>query len=592
MVFTLDVGYWEPLHYYIKFYNHDRSINYSLGNEFDSTATSPLLKISNAHLKMNTVMHSFSFDVDNSDDDVPTDWIKAGNQVKVMVWKNSSYKFNNDAWLYSGFIDYPSEERAGFQSHKFHVQTYEVKQALYDSNVTFVKDAPLDFIDQPQSNNATKYQINKLIKDLLTNKDYTLLGDDSLADRIASFDTTFPFVSDDVNVIFPKPRIRNKSAGEGIDEWSDIIGFNWYFVYPNSNPSLVVKYPSHEYVPIIMKAGDTKDINADLVQNTSYITDPFQKISSSSQESNVASVMSAVSKIQDAVIASKTVNKSSTLMNYKAIAMPFTTNETNFTELTMLMSKIGEPESPKNRVNGAIYLNQSSKPVGKVLEFEIPLSDIEAEPTNVTVDLTENKRFIENLAGTNNFYIVIYQRSGKDGDPNHNTTDGVRVHRDINTDGGSLIADNGDRVLHSSLVWKPHGPSYVFSIKSSLNRLYVATNQELVNQIGKKEPPALDFGFIEDVNVAQRYLSSFLYYASLYKVPIPLQVTVPNDFLFLPYQVIPNVFEAYTFPGGIDIEIQEVEYDFSQNTNECSISGLALIDGGFPTTWGCSGALA
>jgi hypothetical protein len=42
------------------------------------------------------------------------------------------------------------------------------------------------------------------------------------------------------------------------------------------------------------------------------------------------------------------------------------------------------------------------------------------------------------------------------------------------------------------------------------------------------------------------------------------------------------------FPGGIDLEIQEVEYPLSENSNECYLTCLATIDGNFPTTFGCT----
>lgn len=555
--------------------------------DFASNDPDPPLFIHDCVLKLNTVMHQLDFEVDNSDGLAPASWFSKGNLVFIRVWKNGSPTSSN--YLFAGFIDYPNENRKGFLGHKFRVTCYEVKQALYDSNVTFIKNAPLDELGNPQTLRAKNYRIWRLVKDLLSNDAYTLLGDDALQDRIPFFDKTYSGLKQNVDLIFPRPRIKGQSAGTGLDEWSEIIGFNWYFDYSNSgNPSFQLKWPQDETQQIVLKAGDTKDINNDDVLYTSYITEDFDKESSTSQEDNFANVISAVSKIQNLIMAQSKTDSSSTLMDFKAIAMPFTTQETNFTELELMMSKQGDPSSPKNRVNGAIYVNVGNKPVGKVLDFEIPLSDIEDTPTIVNVDLSQRKRFMENLGGQTNFYWVIYQRSGKSGDPNHNQTDGVRLHRDNSTTGASLIAENGDKDQHDKLVWKTHGPNYVFTLKSTINRLFVSTNQESVLEVGKKEPQSLDFGFIEDVNTAQRYNSSILYYASLLKLLIPLKVTVPNDFLFKPYMRIPGVTVNKIFPGGVDLEIQEVEYNFAENTNECAISCLGLIDEGFPTSFGCT----
>ena len=565
---------------------------------FMSDDPNPPIFVNNAVLKMNTIMHSLDFEVDNSDGLAPVEWFEPGNLVSIEVWKNGFLK-DIDNYLFIGQIDFPNELRVGYEAHTYKVSVVEIKQVIYDSNVTLIRNAPVDTFGEVLTNNATQFRIWRLIKDLFTNKQYTLLRDDRLQDRFPSgwFDTSYAGLSQAVDIIFPRPRIKNNSAGSGIDEWSELVGFNFYFDYPLGKITPILRWPQEEYAKIVLKAGDTKDPLTDDADLTSYITEDIVKESSSSQEENFANIVSAISKIDNLIMAQKTINSNSTLMNFKAIAQPFTTQETDFTELQVMLSKQGDPSSPEERFNGAIFVNVGNKPVGKVLDFEIPLSDIDAEPTNVMVDLTERRRFMKNLGGQTNFYIVWYQRSNGNkadgtpdgnGNPNNNTNHGVRVHRDNATNGGSLIAESGDKNAHTSLVWKTHGPNYCFVLKSSINRLFVSSNQESIQKIGKKEPQSLDFGFIEDVNTAQRYLSSILYFSVLYKMQIPLKVTVPNNFLFKPYQKIPGVMVNKIFPGGIDLEIQEVEYHFADNTNECSITCMAMVDEEFPTTFGCT----
>ena len=571
------------------------SVWFALG--FMSDDPNPPIFINNAVLKLNTIMHSLEFEIDNSDGLAPVEWCEPGNIVTCEVWKNGFLQ-DIDNYLFIGQIDFPNELRVGYEAHTYKVSVVEIKQTIYDSNVTFIRNAPVDNLGEVLTNNATSFRIWRLIKDLFTNKQYTLLKDDKLQDRFPSgwFDTSYSQLSQAVDIIFPRPRIRNNSAGAGIDEWAELIGFNFYFDYPLGKISPVLRWPQEEYVKIVLKAGDTKDPATDDADLTAYITEDIVKESSSSQEGNFANMVSAISKIDNLIMAQKTINSNSTLMNFKAIAQPFTTQETDFTELQVMLSKQGDPQSPQERFNGAIFVNVGNKPVGKVLDFEIPLSDIDDVPTNIMVDLTERRRYMKNLGGQTNFYIVFYQRSNGNkadgtpdgnGSPNNNTNHGVRVHRDNATNGGSLIAEGGDKNAHTALVWKPHGPNYVFVIKSSINRLFVSANQESIIKVGKKEPQSLDFGFIEDVNTAQRYLSSILYFAVLYKMQIPLKVTVPNNFLFKPYMKIPGVMVNKIFPGGIDLEIQEVEYKFADNNNECSITCMAMVDEEFPSTFGC-----
>ena len=556
------------------------------GYFFESIQTDPNIKVHDCVLKLNTFMHELTFTVDNSAGDVNTDLLEPGNIVYIQVWKNDEFRASNKSWCFAGQIDYPSEEREGLDIHKYNVRVIEQKNIFYNSNINFKRTAPVDELGKVQTATAAKFQVWKLIKDMVDNKRWSLLGDSAIKDRIPFLDTD-SHVSKDVNIIYPKARFIDQSAGQALDELSDLIGFDWYLLYLDGLPHLVIKYPHENYEKIVLKAGDTKSISGDDIATTSYITEIIEKTSTSGQDSNMATRVTAVSKIEDFPIALKNKDIASTTLTRKAIAQPFTALETNFSELQLTLSKIGDPKSPQERVNGRIYINSGGKPVGRLLDFEISLNDIENTPTNIVVDLEDKKRFIKNLVGISSFYIVLYQRSGLTGDPNDDVNNTIRWHRDTATNGGSLQAPEGDRAEHDKLVWKGDGPNYMFSIKSTLNRKFIAQNQEMIKKIGYVEPPSIDFGFIEDVNTAQRYLASILYYSSLYKVPVPLKVTVPNDFLFLPYMVLPGVTVNKIFPFGVDLEIQEVEYNFAENKNECNLVCLAHIDENFPATFGC-----
>jgi len=553
---------------------------------FDSDSPDPEFQIHDCVLKLNTFMHELTFTIDNSAGNIDSKMIQPGNVVYIQVWKNSEFKADSKSWCFTGEIDFPSEGRKGFEAHEYKVRVIELKDIFYNSNLNFKRTAPVDELGKVQTATASKFEVWKIIKDMVDNKRWSLLGDASIKSRIPFLDTD-TLVDKEVKIIYPRARFIDTSAGTALDELADLIGFNWYLDYIDGVPFLVIKYPYQDFQKIVLKAGDTKDISGDAIDTTSYITEIINKSSSSRMDANVATRITAVSKIENFPIALKNKNVASTGLNRKAIAQPFTALETNFSEIQLTLSKIGDPTSPQERVNGRIYVNVNNKPVGRVLDFEISLSDIEETPTNVTVDLQDNKRQIKSLVGISNYYIVLYQRSGITGDPNDDVNNMIRWHRDTATNGGSLQAAEGDRALHDKLVWKADGPNYMFSIKSNLNRRFIAQNQEMIKKIGYLEPPSIDFGFIEDVNTAQRYLASILYYASLYKVPIPLKVTMPNNFLFKPYMTIPGVTVNKIFPFGIDLEIQEVEYNFAENTNECSLVCLAHIDENFPNTFGC-----
>lgn len=584
MSFTKSVTYDRPIIYKMTIRSRDGKTTYQT---FTSTDTNPTIFISKTRCKLNTILSNLTFTVDNSDGSVNPTHIKYGNEILLQIAKDPAFFSDPNSYAFIGNIDYPDVEREGFQLHQFNVNAYESKKIFYDSLIDFNKSAPVTALDNPTTTTAKKFQINNLIKDALSNRLYTLLGEDSIQERFTSL--ALDNISDDVNIIYPRPRFKKVPSGTMLDDLADIIGFNWYLTYQGGTKHFNLKYPTEEAIPIRMISGKEKDINTDLAASTSYIVDPFRLESSASQEANFATRLSAVSQISPLVVASQTTNLSSTTLNAKAIATPFNTIETNFTILNLTLSKQGEPESPKNRVNGSIFLNVSNKPQGKVLDFAVDMDDIESKPTNVTIDLTEEKRFIENLAGFADFYIVLYQRSAKKGDPDPDATNTIRWHRDLSTAGGSLITTSfgGEREKYLQFVWQTHGPKYCFSLSSAVNRVLVNTNYNMLPLVGKIEPTPLDFSFISDVQTGIRYLSAIMYYAALFKVPVPLQVTLPDNFLFRPYQIIPNVTEEKTMPQGIPLEIQEVEYDFANNNNQVHLQCLGLIDDGFPTTWDC-----
>jgi len=580
--FTKDVDYDEPMKWRLRLRDFNEDVTYAT---IRSTNTNPALYIQNMRANLNTTMSEVTFDVDNSAGDVDLNWLKAGNTITLQAAKQESYFDNPNSYIFIGNIDYPSRDSHGYQGDTIHVKAISIKQIVYDTQCHIVKSAPIVNIDdeEPVPANSTKFQVYKIIEDMINQKKWTILGDASLKER-GHFTST---ISPAINTFWPKVSFVGISFGVAFDTLADTIGFYWDIDPTSGNRDIYAKFPSESAVPIQIKTGDNKSITNDDKYRTSYIVEEYRLESTSGLQGNVASRLNALTRIASKSVAGQGSNVTSTSTTNKAIAMPFHAEETDFTTIALILSKIGDPQSPNDRLNCWIVLKRDGKPGPKVLEFAIDLSSIDASPTNIFVDLTDIKRKITNVSGEEDFYIVVFQRSGLKGSANLDEANTIRWHSNAATDAGSFVAEGGEHENYNNFVWKESGRGFCFNIWSSINRLYSITNYSLAEQIGLREPEIIDFRFIEDVNLAIKYLSSISAYSSYFKAPISLKVSLPNDFLFKPYQTIPAV-STKIFPNAMDLELQEVNYDFHENSNQCcSLMGVGLVNAGFPTQWPC-----
>lgn len=580
-------------------YSYDQELGYKIqiqkrdGSEtyytFDSIAqrdgTPQPINIQNMHLNLNSTMSSLDFLIEDSDKAVDRTKVAPGRQVVFQYGKHNWWS-DPASYAFIGYIDYPTPARPATNQNEIKVQCYEVKKGLYDTLVNFARSSPLAELSNPLSQKAKDYTLRAHLRRLLQKAKHTILDDVAIKDRFGLDESG---ISTNLDVIIPNVVYNYFTAGDMIDDLINKVGAVWLMDYTGGVKKVVADYAVNMHAPILVKNGPAVEglIAGDDPKRTAYTAEGFEIPSTSASSSGHATRLFGLTKVDRHVVSlSETVTNSTSLTN-KAIYQPFTTNEVRFNGLDFTCSKKGDPQSPKNRLNGGIFTNKIVSGVNmpdiQLMKWHVPLDDIESNKTIVHVELDDIRtRFIdENVT----FGILWYQRSGVKGDPNTDENNTILIYRDNSSTGGSSIAQGGDR--DAKLTWKAHGPQYAYSISSALSRIFAVTNYTAAEDVGFIEPQPLDLDVIDDANLALRYLGNVLYATSLYKGEPRFVVTHPDDFVFKPYQTI-RVVDSLSHPTGFELELHEIDIDFSRNTNEIQLGGVVYLDSAWPEgLWPC-----
>jgi hypothetical protein len=583
------MSYEEGKGYKLEIFRRDgRKKYYSFNSlELQQDIAQPI-SIYNTRVSLSSTISTIDFDVENDRNDVETSKLAPGSLVTVQIAKHQSFFADPKSYCFVGYIDFPSADRPETDSYDLNVHCFEAKQGFYDTRILYERNAPNSVIDDPLSQKASDYSVKNHIRRLMTKKDYTILQDVSLADRY-NYDTSG--ISSKLQTVLPNLSYQYSSAGDMADDLMDKVGGIFDMDYTGGIIKPLFQFPTERRTYIVLKNGPVPTPFTDNPQRTSYIVDAFNVGSSSTSSAGHVSRIIGLTRIAKHQVAGSDKAIAFTSLTNKAIGQPFTTNEVDFNGINFTVSKRGEPESPKNRINGAIFTSKTSGsikvPDQKLTDFHVALDDIDTTPTNVTVNLDDIKtRFINQSAIE--FIIIWYQRSGKKGDPNTDENNTILLYRNTNTDGGSIRAVGGDR--EASLNWVADGPTYAFSVTSALNRIFAVTNYTEAEKIGLVESQPIDLNTVDDINLATRYTSNLLYLSSLYRTEPQFRVTLPDNWVFKPYQQI-KMSDYLAYPNGLDIELHQVDYDFRDNNNECSIAGITFLDTGWSQTWPCKNVL-
>lgn len=412
----------------------------------------------------------------------------------------------------------------------------------------------------------SQYNINRQMEDSIKKKKYRPLNREPIED-VTNWLTDG--ISSEVNINYPVINEVFTTLWDFAERNSALSGAPVYMDFSEGTKNIVMKYLTSLHTGVIVKSADLR-LASDDAAKISYIKDAFHIEDNSSIDAGTATRLYTSTVIDQSVVASQEVNHGSIDLNNRAIAqqIEITNDARRIDACEFTMFKVGEPESPKDRVNGDIVLdNGSDKPTGTVLDtFSIPLSSLETTPKTVEVtDLDVSAKLLE--GGSKKIWVRFFQRSGITGNPINDSANTVKVcHNGVFSTAQPLYfatAPEGDTKKKSSLVWSSNnqGPMMCFKLKSNIRRLQARTNQTSKRIVGLIER-YIDTSWMQDPTIVNRFLSLVLAQTSKARRVIPdIRVTNPNDFLFRKYQGV-------TFMDGLsgvqqDLQIMRSRYVIS-----------------------------
>lgn len=371
------------------------------------------------------------------------------------------------------------------------------------------------------------------------------------------------------------------------DRMSALSGAPWDVIYNANNDGsfterFSMKFPSTNATGINIKTSDIGSENDD-PDRTSYIKGPFEIEYNSSLDAGVATRLYTVTTIDKEEILRMSVNSGSTALTSRAIAQQINieNDQRRITGMEFIMFKFGDPTSTKNRINCDIVMdNSANQPTGTVLStFKIDLDDLNNGAHFIHVDDLDLKiRFLE---GSNKIWVRMWQRSGQDSDPNLDTAHQVfwchnGTFNLLQPNYSAISTTNGgDYDTRATAVWNATnlGPTYTHVLYSKINRLQARSSPEAAKRLRWKEQ-VVDSSFLSsDYNTINRYLSLILSQKSKTRVTVEsVQCTVPNHFLFMPYQWV-NFTDGKTGVSE-NLQVQRARVVCSALPGEAQIGAL------------------
>jgi len=563
-VFTSDNSYYLPVKPRIKFKTKDGLTTYYTFDAFDL----PAANINITYCDVDAGKGESGTAIISVED--YTNTIDLAKLLHQKVYIELGKTQGTLSHFFIGYADRVTVQRPQSNRIVYNVTAFGSQIQANELFISAREASKIQAVDDPRVTPDVKFNINQIVERILTDNTYRPRKDSSIEDLTGWAITG---ISNKCKLNFPTLNFPITYLSFFLDELCNTAGYRWFIDVSTGSEVFTLELPENLHSGITIKSGDLKSITSDLADKTAYFNSPFDIENDATIEVGSATSLLTTSIIDRVVVASSNKATGSTTTTNKAICQEFIINEDTrrITDIALIMSKVGEPESPKSRVNGRIVLDNGGKPTGELLaKFEIPLSQIEPTPQTIFInDLEVNNRFLTGANGQIKCWIKIYQRSGTSGNPNTDNANTIRWHHSniFNTAQTlkSGTAPGGDRELDDKLVWSvsSNGPIYAFSVFANIRRLQAKTNLAAKNAARLKES-MVDTSFISDPTATDSYLTNLLDLSSKARRGLnSFLVTIPNNFLFRPYKYV-TVSDGQSGISG-DFEIQRARYVFDQN---------------------------
>lgn len=564
-IVTGDAEYEQPLRPYIRFQDRlSKATNYI----YDGFRSSNPWTLSELDCEMGigeTGLANITIQDCGNVDESLINW---GNKVVIKLAKNQwEFTGNTGSTFLIGYVKGYTKDRpdTGILNHKI---------TVYGSKILF-SERIINYKKGTESNTNSSFTTRSHIRSILGAIDGTS-GTFALPIKgiqpIAQQGTFHNNIHSGFKTMVKKVNFEMVEAANAITRLVDIEGGRWFIDYVGETETLRATFPSDMHTGITVKSGDIKSFN-DPAKYTSYFYGPWNSDADITGSTGFANRLYTKTQIDRKEFTSSFVNKNSTTLANKALAQKFYISETRLTDLGLLLSKVGEPTSQNDRINGRIIADKNNKPEGNIIsDFKIPLSSIEEEPETIFVnDLDIKNRFVSQELPA---WIVLYQRSGTEeangSEPNTDEANTIRWHHNNDTTTVTTLvsarAKSGDR--DDKLVWEYNtsggtkGPTFGFGVFAEVRHIQELSDKGSIQRYGLVEGE-VDTSFLDSPTLIQTYIEAQLQYSSKPRIIFNTnKLKIPSNFLFKPYQIV-RLEDTVSYPRGIDAEIQRARYHFN-----------------------------
>lgn len=396
-------------------------------------------------------------------------------------------------------------------------------------------------------------------------------------------------ISNKVNIPYTVVNFPLVYFNDVLDILCSVSGAVWFIDFSTGSEVFTLTYNTDLHTGVTIKSGDLRAGDTDDATTTGYIKKAFNIEDNATTDAGIATRIISTQIIDKSKIYEQAIKTGATNTTFKAIAQQVVIDNDarRIDSLEFVLSKVGDPSSPKDRVNGDIVLDVNNKPTGTVLdEFSIPLSSIKSSPETIEVaDIDVSQKKLS--AGQTKIWVRLFQRSNEEddngdpdgnGNPNHGTQHTIKWHHNNVFNSNQTLysgtANEGDADKKSTLSWNVtnNGPLYAMGINSNLRRLFARTNKAAANTLRLREV-FLPTDFLQDTQSVGRYLSLNLSQMSKPRRAIQdFKVRVPNNFIFKPYQWV-------SFNDGLsdisqDLQIKRARYICGSSVEDTPIGTL------------------
>jgi hypothetical protein len=510
--------------------------------------------------------------IEDSARDIDTSLINKGKKVVVQIAKTQAEYQEDWSYFLVAYIRGYREHRPRTGQLLHEIRAYGTKVIFAEREVNMKKQT---------ENVKSSHLLKNLIKSLINDKASYPFGKPTLKNQIVGLSNAG--VSDDLVQFVPTINFELIQATSAMDRLTDIAGGRWFIDHTGGEEILNVSFPTSIHSGVTIKSGDIANKITDDSRSTSYFYGPWDADSDTSSFSGYANRLITKTQIDRKSIASNFTNHGAMDLSNKALAVKAEIFETRLSDMGLILSKVGEPESPNSRVNARIIADNGNKPTGAVIaDFKIDLASI--PDTADTVFINELDIRTKNIASGSKVWVVLYQRSGTSGDPNNDTANTIRWHHDNNltevTPNVSMQAVGGDRDMNLNwtyIVGPDKGPTFNFGIFSKIRHIQEVSDRAAINEYGLIEAQ-VDTSFLEDASSINFYLASLLQYTARPRIVFNVNaVSCPDKFLFKPYQNV-TIQDTLAYPQGIEAEIQRARYVFSAEPGTQFAQGAKFVE--------------